>query len=183
MEGYKTLIKQQSIGKGMTMSLKIIKDEAGEHIRMNNSYFGGNIFQSYSKDTDTTTIQAQLYMMYSPKWLLEKLGGIATNNPSHVIIDDGTIRISFTGYGGELTSKVTKKGIALQGNIDNISALRVYRHQLNTARDIIKNNSYDDIVNCATGTEVSDVGPFSPTNSYQYDLNPDKFFKLHGSKD
>ena len=183
MEGFKTLIKKQSVGKGMTMSLITVKNESGEHIRMNNSYFGGNVFQCYSKHADITTIQAQLHMMYSPKWLLAKLGGITTPKPSNVIINDGTIRISFTGYGGELTSTVTKKGIALQSNIDNISALRVYRHRLNTARDIIKNNSYEDIVNCATGTEISDVSPYSPTNSYQYNLNPDKFFKLHGSKD
>lgn len=181
IDNHNTIIKNQSYGKGMTMSLKVITDDEGQHMRMHNSYFGGTVFQSYTNTTDTTTIKAQLYMMYSPKWLVTKLGGIGTNDQAHLIIKDDDFTIMFTGYSGSLHSSADKKGIALQGNIENISLLRMYKQQLNKARDIIKHNSYDDLISCAIVSE-DNVTPFSNVTSEHF-LDSNKFYKLNGSKD
>lgn len=181
-DSHKTIIKNQTCGKGMTMSLKIITDENGEHLRMHNSYFGGTIFQSYSKNIDTTTIKAQIYMMYSPKWLMNKLGSITTNNQAHLIIDDGEVRLEFTGYNGQLHSSIDKKGIAFQGNIQNISAIRQLKSKLTCARDIIKHNSFDELINCAISSKDIE-SPFGHSVSYEHKLDPHKFFALDGNKD
>lgn len=179
----KTIIKNQTYGKGMTMSLKVVNDEKGQHIRMHNSYFGGSVFQNYTNELDRTTIRIQMNMMYSPKWLTAKLGGVGANNQAQLIIKEKDLTIMFTGYSGQLHNTTKKKGIAFQGNIENISSLRMYKERLNKARDIIKHNSYDDLISCATRSEnKDDILPFSNT-ACEHFLDPNKFYKLNGSKD
>tara|TARA_B110000008_G_scaffold242816_1_gene251466 strand:+ start:443 stop:1012 length:570 start_codon:yes stop_codon:yes gene_type:complete len=178
----RTIIKNKTYGKGMTMSLKVVKDETGHHLRMHNSYFGGTVFQDYTNKIDTTTIRIQMNMMYSPKWLTAKLGGIGTNNQAHLVIKEKGLTIMFTGYSGQLHNTTEKKGIAFQGNIENISSLRMYKERLNKARDIIKHNSYDDLISCAIKSEnKNDITPFS--TAYEHFLDPNKFYRLNGSKD
>ncbi|MGY8954940.1 MAG: hypothetical protein ACKVK1_01940 [Flavobacteriales bacterium] len=174
---YKTIIKNHSSGKGMTMGMKIITDKDGEHIHMHNTYFGGGVYQVYSKKTDTTNIRVQMQMMYSPIWLLEKMGPVGSSSTSRTFdIQNEDITLTFTGYSGNLTKNIDKKGIAFNGNIENIELINSLKHQLNQARDIIKHNSIETIVDCETALHPYVVSSY--VTSVLHVLNYDQFFRL-----
>lgn len=175
---YKTIIKNQSFGKGMTMGMKVITDNNGDHIHMHNSYFGGAVYQVYSRDTNITSLKFQLQMMYSPIWLLKKMGSMGSANSKSFFIENKDINITFTGYNGQLVHNIEKEGITLNGNIENIETLKGLRSQLSRARDIIKHNSIETILNCEAFSNTNTSFISSCVTSVVHNLDYDKFFEL-----
>jgi hypothetical protein len=175
---YKTIIKSHSSGKGMTMGMKLITDKDGEHIHMHNTYFGGGVYQVYSKDTDTTNIRIQMQMMYSPIWLLKKMGSLTSPMSKSFLIEDDNTTITFTGYTGQLVKNIDKKGIAFNGNIENIEILNSLKLQLNQARDIIKHNSVEAIVDCEVFSNTNASVISSYVTSIIHNLDYNQFFRL-----
>ena len=175
---FKTIIKNHSSGKGMTMGMKLITDKDGEHIHMHNTYFGGGVYQVYSKNTDTTSIRIQMQMMYSPIWLLKKMGSLTSPTSKSFLIENDNTAITFTGYTGQLVKNIDKKGIAFNGNIENIEILNSLKLQLNQARDIIKHNSVEAIVDCDTSFHTNTSVVSSYVTSMVHVLDYDQFFRL-----
>jgi hypothetical protein len=177
-ETYKTIIRNQSFGKGMTMSMKLATNDIGSSLHTHNSYFGGSVYQVFHTNTNITEIRTQTQMMYSPNWLQEKLGSIGSPASRSLLIKDKDVSITFTSHSGQLVSNVKEKGMILQGNIENINSLKHFKQRLNHARDIIKYNSIEDIMNCelSSSTNTSSVSNIFSACVHTLDVN--KFFDL-----